>query len=184
MSGGNEEEIMNKEYWANFILCCGLVICAVFAATRFGRALTPKGLFVTDPEPSKEAASLVNKLYLTQYRFVRDAGRTISAEFFIRNRSDRDVKNVNILCEFFDDKESYLDRAKWILHGKPSGGEEKKFSSVSERFIHIDGPIDCRVTDLQLDEEPFFKLHRKSDSGHSEKGHGDSGGNAESHSSH
>ncbi|MDH3329453.1 MAG: hypothetical protein OEM01_09490 [Desulfobulbaceae bacterium] len=170
---------MSREYWANLILCGLLAVFAIFAVTRIGSALTPKGLLVSEPEPSKEAASLLDDVKLTQFSLVRGQQRQVAAEFYIQNNSHQDVKNVNILCEFFDENGSFLDREKWILYGTFPGGKEERFTSVSDRFIHVKGPVDCLITDLQPVKDPFFKLHRSTGGGHGEaegsaEGHGES----------
>eukprot|EP00362_Geleiidae_sp_MMETSP1317_P002514 CAMPEP_0201285470 /NCGR_PEP_ID=MMETSP1317-20130820/108864_1 /ASSEMBLY_ACC=CAM_ASM_000770 /TAXON_ID=187299 /ORGANISM="Undescribed Undescribed, Strain Undescribed" /LENGTH=123 /DNA_ID=CAMNT_0047610487 /DNA_START=181 /DNA_END=552 /DNA_ORIENTATION=+ len=112
---------------------------------------------------------------LTQFSIVRGQDRQVAADFYIQNNSDQDVKNINILCEFFDDNGSYLDREKWILYGTFSRGTEEKFTSVSDRYIHVKGPVDCRITDLQPVKDPFFKLHRSTGGGHGEVDDGDAG---------
>lgn len=173
---------MSKEYWANLILCGLLAVFAIFAVTRIGAALTPKGLLVSEPEPSKEAASLLEDVKLTQFSFIRGPHRQVTADFYIQNNSGQDVKNVNILCEFFDENGSYLDRERWILYRTFPGGREEGFTSVSERFIHVKGPVECLITDLQPVKDPFFKLHRSVGGGHGQA-EGGAEGHAESPSS-
>lgn len=168
---------MSREYWANLILCGLLAVIIIFAVTRIGSALTPKGLLVSDPEPSKVAATLLDDVRLTQFSIVRGQNRQVSADFYIQNNSDQDVKNVNILCEFFDENGSYLDRDKWILYHTFPGAREEKFTSVSDRFIHVKGSVDCQIIDLQPVKDPFFRLHRSASGGH-----GEAKGGAEGHS--
>lgn len=173
---------MSREYWANLILCIILAVLAIIAFSRIGTFLTPKGLFISDPEPSPDAASLVPEVRLLQYSLVEGDSRQVKAEFYIRNQSERDVKNVTVLCEFFDDKGKYLDRQKWLLYHTFPKKSEEKFISVTDRYINVSGPVECMVADLQPVEEPFFKLHRSA-GGHGEA-HAESSGHQGVQGSH
>lgn len=173
---------MSREYWANLILCGFLAVLAIFAVTRMGSVLTPKGVLVGTPEPSKEAAPLLKDVKLTQFSIVRGENYNVAADFYIMNNSSRAVKNLHVVCEFFDKNGSYLDRDKWILYQSFPGGREVKSTSVSQRFINVEGPVACQVTDLQPVEEPFFKLHRPAVGGHGASQEGGKG-HQESHGS-
>lgn len=151
---------MGKDFWANLVFCSVLAVFLVFAVTKIGSSLTAKGLLASEPHASPEAVSLLKDVAITQYSIVQDRHHKIVADFYIRNNSSRDVKNINVLCDFFDEKGKYLDREKWILSRIFPSGEEHKFASVLERYINMKGTSDCRVTDLQLDADPIFKLHR------------------------
>jgi len=174
---------MTREYWANFILCIFLAIVAIFAVTRFGTVLTPKGLLVSEPEPSEEASSLLPDVHLLQFGLFQGDNNQITADFYIRNDSGRDVKNVNVQCEFFDENGKYLDREEWILYHTFPAGTEERFATVSDVFINTGGrgPVDCKVTDLALVREPFFKLHRSAGSHGSDEGAETHSGSTGSH---
>jgi hypothetical protein len=174
-SGG---EPMGKDFWANILLCLVLAVFAIFAVTRIGSALTPKGLLVGEPRPSAESAPLLKDVRIAQYRIIMDRGHKVAAHFYIRNDSARDVKNVSILCDFFDGKGNFMDREKWILSHTFPAGEERKSSSVLENFVNMNGTSDCRVADLQVAETgiPDSGTHGsaavQAESGSGEKGHG------------
>lgn len=174
---------MSREYWANLILCIILGACVIYVVSGIGSVLTPKGLLVSDPEPSEEVSSFISDVKLTQFGITHGQDRQVSAEFYIHNNTEQDVKNVQILCEFFDADGSYLDREKWILYGTFPGGTEVKSTSVSDRYIHVKGPVDCRVADLQLAGGPIFKLHRSSGGGHGETPDSGDGGHDAPHGS-
>lgn len=173
---------MTREYWANLILCGFLTVLVIFAVSRMGSVLTPKGLFIGTPEPSKEVAPLLKDITLTQFSFVQGEDHEVTADFYVRNNSSATVKNLNIMCEFYDENGSYLKREKWILYHSFPGGREVKFTSVSQRFIKVEGPVECQITDLQTAEEPFFKLHRPAAGGHGAEQSG-AKGHQESHGS-
>lgn len=163
---------MGKDFWANLIFCSVLAVLLIFAVTKIGSALTPKGLLASEPQPSPEAVFLLKDVVITQYSIVQDKDHKVAADFYVRNNSSHDVKNVNVLCDFFDEKGKYLDREKWILSRIFPSGEEHKFASILERFVNMKGTSDCRVTDLQLDADPIFKLHRPA-GGHQEANSGE-----------
>jgi hypothetical protein len=173
---------MTKEYWANLILCGFLLILAVFAMTRIGSVLKPKGLFVGEPEPAKEAASLLKKIRLTQFSFTQGEDHKVTADFYIRNNSTEDVKNLHVTCDLYDQNGVYMDREKWILFHTFPGAKEEKYTSVSQRLMNLKGPVECQIIDLEPVQEPFFKLHRSAGGGHGAS-HSEGGGHHESHGS-
>ncbi len=173
-----QEGTMGKDFWANMIFCLVLAVFAIFAVTRIGSALTPKGLLAGEPRPSAEAAPLLKEVGITQYRIIMDRGHRVAAHFYIRNNSPVDVKNVSILCDFYDQSGNFMDREKWILSQTFPAGEEKKSSSVLESFVNMNGASDCRVTDLQIVKSrgPMAQTHGSAaapaESGSGETGHG------------
>ena len=159
---------MNRSNWANVALCVILGLLIVFAVTRFSSALTPKGLLVSEEKPSAEAAALLPKVVLAGYNVGESTGHMVNAEFYVRNNSDEDVKNLDILCEFYNDKGAYMDRKFWTLTGPVPAGKSIQHSSISKRFINSrTRHLNCRITDLQVAEASFFTLHRASE-GHGE----------------
>jgi hypothetical protein len=166
---------MTKEYWANFILCGFLVVLAIFAITRMPAVLTPKGLFMDEPRPSEEAAHLVDDIRLTRFGIVREGDHRIVADFYVRNNSSSDVKNLHIVCEFYDRDGNYLDREKWILYRTFPAGREVKHSTAGKRFINTGERKECLVADLEPVSEPFFSLHGSEGNGHGASSHGDHG---------
>jgi len=170
---------MGKDFWANLILCLVLGSILIFAVTKIGSALTPKGLLVGEAQPSAEAASLLKDVVITQYSIIQDRNHKVAADFYIRNNSAQDVKNVHVLCDFFDRQGKYLDREQWILTQTFPSGEEHEAASILASFVNMKDRSKCRITDLELAKDPIFKLHRAT-GGH---GHGESGetGHADSH---
>ncbi len=165
---------MGKDFWANLVLCFVLAVLLIFAVTHIGSALTPKGLLVNEPQPSAEAAPLLKDIEIAQYSINRNKDKKVAADFYIRNNSDQDVKNIHVFCEFFDENSVYLDREEWILSQTFPSGEEHKSASVLERFVNMKGISDCRIVDLQLAKDPGFKLNR-STGGHGEAESHDTG---------
>jgi len=167
---------MGKKFWANLALCVVIGGLFIFAITNIGSALTPKGLFVSDPKPSAEVAALLPKVQLVNYRLSEQPGRMVQAGFVVRNSSDQDVKNINILCEFYGADGKFLDRKTWLLSGKIPAGETMQHNSVSERFVNTRAKgLQCSLVDFDIAKAPFFVLHRAS-GGHggqeTEDGHG------------
>jgi len=99
-----------------------------------------------------------------------------AAGFVLRNSSDQDVKNINILCEFYGADGKFLDRKTWLLSGKIPAGETMQHNSVSERFVNTRAKgLQCSLVDFDIAKAPSFVLHRAS-GGHggqeAEGGHG------------
>jgi hypothetical protein len=162
---------MGKKFWAKIILCVFIGTMASVVLANIPSALTPKGLLVSDPEPSPEAAPLMDKVQLADYALSEDPGQMVKGDFVVNNASDKDIKNVEVLCEFFDASGKYLDREQWLLSGKVPAGKAMRHSSVARRFVNTTSKsMKCRIVDFQIDTPPMFVLHRV------EGGHGGHGG--------
>ncbi len=152
---------MGKKYWANLILCVILGGLFVFGITSVSSALTPKGLFYTEPEPSAEVAAFVDDVKLVDYKLSEDENKIVQAGFVVRNSSEQDVKNLNVQCEFFDAGGKFLDRKTWLLQGPVPAGKDMKQQTLSRRFVnsHAKG-MECKLVNFALVEAPAYVLHR------------------------
>ncbi|GAB4337537.1 MAG: hypothetical protein Kow0089_08880 [Desulfobulbaceae bacterium] len=158
---------MTREYWANLALCLVLAAIVIFSMTRIGSAITPKGLFAYDPKLSPEAAELLGKVSLSKASIVKDPENRFKAEFVVKNRSDNNVKNIKVLCEFIDAEGRYRGREYWLLADTVPAMHEVSISEVSKRFIHSGTrTLKCSIVDLQRVEKPFFTLERQAATGH------------------
>ena len=88
---------MGKKFWAKIILCVFIGGVASVVLARIPSALTPKGVLVSDPEPSAEAAPLMNKVRLADYSLSEDPGHMVKGEFVVNNSSEKDIENVDVL---------------------------------------------------------------------------------------
>lgn len=156
-----EEETMGKKFWANIILCVFIGGVASVVLANIPTALTPKGLLVADPGPSSEAAPLMDKVILADYNLVENPGRMVNAEFIVNNSSDQDIKNVDVLCDFFDGADKYLDREQWLLSGSVPAGKTMRHTSAARRFVNTGSRgMKCQIVDFEVARAPFFELHR------------------------
>lgn len=176
---------MTKDFWANMALCVFLGLLAIFAVTRISSALTPKGLLVSEPSPSAEAASLLPQVVLAGYQVGENEDRVVEANFSIQNSSAHDVKNIRILCEFYDQQDNYMDRKWWLLNEVVAAGREVRISKAGKRFVNTNAhSLSCRIADLQPVKEPSFVLHRAEPGGHgSDHGSEHAGGHGSAHGS-
>lgn len=157
---------MGKKFWANVILC--VFIGGVASVVLANIHLTPKGMQVTDPEPSSEAALLMDKVTLADYKLAKGAEHMVMGEFTVSNISDKEIKNIDVLCEFYDGAGKYLDREQWLLSGRIPAGKIMHHSSAARRFINTGSQnIQCRIVDFEVARASFFELHRV------EGGHGE-----------
>lgn len=171
---------MNKQFLANTALCVvlgGLVACAF---VNISSAVTPKGFLAKDPEPSALMNELQDKVVLDKYEAGEESGRIVKNTFYVNNHSQKDVKNVNVRCEFYGEKSNYLDQELWILPEVSKAGQTTEYNTSGKRFIHREAKaVHCRIVDLQLAKASFFTLHRSSAKGNHgaavEDGHGNTG---------
>jgi hypothetical protein len=162
---------MSKQFWANLALSVVLGSLAIFAAANFSSALTPKGLLVSEPQPSAEAAPLLPQVVLARYQVGESLDRVVEADFSIQNGSDRDVKNIDVFCEFFDERGGYVDRKKWTLFETIPAGQAVRLNQVARRFVSTRArALNCRIADFQLVKEPLFTLARVAVAGHAAGG--------------
>ena len=178
MKNGFKEETMDREYLANLILSVFLGLLVIVAVTRFGSALTPKGLFVSDPHPSSVAKSMHSDVFLTKYTIVKEPNHKVKAVFYVRNNSQQDVKNLSVLCEFYGQNGSFLDRKRWFLGAQFPAGKETSMAPPQERYVNLGTTINCSIDDLQIAKAPAFTLHRATGGGH---GKDDGGTDSHSH---
>jgi hypothetical protein len=156
-----KEGKMTKDFWANLALCVFLGMLVIFGVTKISSALTPKGLLVGEPRPSAEAVPLLPDVQLTRYQLGETLERVVEADFHVLNNSGHDVKNIRILCEFYDDENNFVDRKWWVLNEVVPSGEEVKISTADRRFVNTRShSLSCEIADLQPVREPFFVLHR------------------------
>jgi len=152
---------MGKKIWANLVLCVVLGGLFAFGITSVSSALTAKGLFVTEPEPTAEVAGLLANVQLVNYNLSEDPNRMVRADFVVRNSSEQDVKNLSVQCEFFDPEGKFLDRKTWLLSGSLPAGKTITQNTISKRFVHSQAKgMQCQLVDFALVQEPAFVLHR------------------------
>ena len=168
---------MGKKFWANVILCVFIGVLASVVLANIH--LTPKGMQVTDPEPSSEAAPLMDKVTLADFKLAKGAEHVVLGEFTVCNISGKEIKNIDVLCEFFDSAGKYLDREQWLLAGRVPAGKTLHHSSAARRFVHTGSQkTECRIVDFEVAQAPFFELHRV-EGGHGKVAAGEGHGAAE-----
>ncbi len=158
---------MTREYWANMGLCFILGALVIFAVTRAGSALTPKGLFVGEPEPSPLAEKMMNYVVLADFQIGKGKNNIFDAEFFIQNKTAHNVKNINVVCDFLGRDGMYVDRETWVLTETVPASHSAKISSVSRRYINTNtSDSSCSITDFEVVRKPAFTLERHVGGGH------------------
>ncbi len=159
---------MGKKFWANLALCILIGGLFTFAVTSISSALTPKGLFVTEPKPSAEIAALMPEVQLVNYKLAESPGQLVHADFVVRNSSDQDIRDLKVLCEFYGADGKFMDRKIWLLSGKIPAGETMEHKSLSRRFVNTRARgLQCSLVDFDIVQAPSFVLHRSS-GGHEE----------------
>lgn len=169
---------MTRQFWANLALCLFLGAVVILFIIKSGSALTSKGLFAGDPKPSHDAEEIFDDVELTGFMINKIPGKMVEANFYVQNKSDKNIKNVDILCEFYTENMDYRDQEKWILAETIPAMHELKISNVSRRFVNTtDAQITkCFITDFQLAKKPAFTLDRHVSTGHgkqTDSGHGE-----------
>ncbi len=154
-----------RQYWTDYLakvaLCIIMGLLVTFALTRLSSALTPQGLLASDPEPSAEAVPLLPKVVLAGYHIGEDQNHMVKAVFYLQNNSDQNVKDVNILCKFYNGKGAFMDRKLWTVSGTIPAGKGLKHTDLAHLFINSRSRVlSCRITDLKVARPPFFVLHR------------------------
>ena len=163
---------MTKQFWANLALSGALAAVAIFSAVNFSSALTPHGLLAFDAKPSAEAAALLPQVVLANYEVSEDPNQVVTGNFFVRNNSGKDVKNIDVMCEFSNEQGLYVDHKKWTLAQTVPAGQTVRLAQSARQFVNTNArALNCRIADFQLVQEPFFALARVAVAGHGE-GHG------------
>ena len=149
---------MGKKFWANLTLCVVLGGLFVFAATNISSALTAKGLFSRNRHLPPRLQHCYPRCRLVNYNLSEDPNRMVQADFIVKNSSDQDVKNLNMLCEFYDPSGKFLDRKTWLLSGQVPAGKTMQHNSVSERFVNTRAKgLQCTLVDFDACRGSFFR---------------------------
>lgn len=152
---------MSKQFWANLALCVLLGSLAIFAAANLSSALTPRGLLAGECKPSAEAAALMPEVVLAKFEVGESLDRVVEANFYVQNKSDRDIKNIAVQCEFFDEHGSYVDQERWTLFETVPAGQSIRLSQAAKRFVSTRArALNCKIADFQQVKEPFYSLER------------------------
>lgn len=129
---------------ANVILCLFLGVAFFCGLIGLRTALTPKGLFVKGNRYGQETETrLAGDVKLDSYDLEQDPNRWVKAKFVVSNVSAKDVKNIRVVCEFYDPQAHYLDSEQWLLAGIVPAGKTMEHNSLQRKFIHT------RATDFQ-----------------------------------
>ncbi|MBM9511403.1 hypothetical protein [Desulfogranum marinum] len=135
---------MNMKKSANVILCLFLGLVFFWGLVGLRNVLTPKGVFVKDNRYGQESETgLAGDVQLSSYDLEQDPNRWVRAKFVVSNVSAEDVKNVRVVCEFYDPQAQYLDSKQWLLAGVVPAGKTMEHNSLQRKFIH------SRATDFQ-----------------------------------
>ena len=129
-----------------------------------------------DSKPSHETEALMQEVVLTKYQLSEGKKNMVEADFYVQNKSAQAVKNIEVLCEFFDDNGQYRDRKEWILAETVPSMHALKISSVSRRFVNTSAQaLNCSIKDFQIVKPPAFVLERHVGGGHGESSESDHG---------
>jgi hypothetical protein len=121
----------------------------------------------------------MDKVTLADFKLAKGAEHVVMGEFTVSNISDKEIKNIDVLCEFFDGAGKYLDREQWLLAARVPAGKTLHHSSAARRFVHTGSQkIECRIVDFEVPQAPFFELHRV-EGGHVKVAAGEGHGAAE-----
>lgn len=106
--------------------------------------MTPKGLFVNDNSHRGDGERrLLRDVQLKGYDLEQDPHKWVKAQFVVSNVSAQDVKNLRVVCEFYDPQAHYLDSEQWLLAGVVPVGKTMENNSLKRKFIHT------RATDFR-----------------------------------
>lgn len=135
---------MNMKKMANVILCLFLSIAFLAGLVGLRTALTPKGLFVKDNSHREDSERRLSRdVQLKGYDLEQDPHKWVKAQFVVSNVSADDVKNIRVVCEFYDPQTQYLDNEQWLLAGVVPAGKTMENNSLKRKFIHT------RATDFK-----------------------------------
>ena len=175
-----EENMDKKTNKLKFL--ANIAVCAVLAGgilmVTANASLTPDGLRFTDSAPSVAVAG--DKVVLADYRLAAGAGNQVMGEFFVRNSSEQEIKNIDVQCVYLDGADKRLDREQWLLGNRIPAGKTMRYVSKSRRYVHTGSEsYKCSITDYEVATASFFVVHR-AEGGHGATDQADGHGAAES----
>ncbi len=160
------------DFWANSALCLVLAALGVFVLGRLGTALSDRGLFVGSTEPSAAVAEALSHMQMEMVSMEAAAGGEVRAGFVLYNGGAEAVRDLELLCEFFDAQESYVGRQRWTLRQELQPGAVD-FAESSARFFvprRAEG-VQCQMVGLRKASSATSRGSRAQGTDHQGDGH-------------
>ncbi|OQX07093.1 MAG: hypothetical protein BWK76_25335 [Desulfobulbaceae bacterium A2] len=137
-------------FWANLALCLVLAALGVFALARVGTALGERGLFAGPGEIAPAMAEVLSHMQMEMVSMESAAGGEVRAGFVVYNGGTELVRDLELLCEFFDGQETYVGRQRWTLRQEVQPGVVNFVESSARFFVprRAEG-VQCQMVGLR-----------------------------------
>ncbi len=173
---------MNMKKMANVILCLFLTIVFSGGVVGLRTALTPKGLFVKDNSHRGDGERRLSRdVQLKGYNLEQEPHKWVKAQFVVSNVSAEDVKNIMVVCEFYDPQAQYLDNEQWLLAGVVPADKTMENNSLKRKFIHTRATdFKCSITGYESSSASHSGNHGATEE-HASKDQGNTNGEDDEH---
>ena len=165
---------MNGKFWGNIGVGAVLVCLLAFSVSKISASSGVEAILLPEITVSDSTAELLHSVTLAHSTVnLPQSGHMVEASFAVENKGEDDVKNISILCTHFDKNGKEQGRDKWIVFDKVTAHGNWSDTFKDKRFISNSAVrSECQIVNIEVDQPPFFTVHR-SHGGHG--GHDDHG---------
>lgn len=159
---------MNGKFWGKIAISAVILGLAMFAFNIF--STTPITKILLPPvEASATAQELKDTVILARSEIaVQETGHLSRAAFAIDNRSNHNIKNIEIICTVMDNAGGEQGRDKWVIYDTVKAHANGVFSYTSKMYVSDKATASqCRIVDLEIAKSPLIAIHRGSTEGNS-----------------
>lgn len=151
---------MNGKFWANVIVCCLLLFVFIFGIQKLSKSSITE-ILQPDVSKSKRHEGILEKLTIERNGVrVKRSTNQVDALFSIRNSSDYDVNNFDIICQISDRASRSLGILKWFIGETVEKGtrrtvqieNRKKFVPLSTSSLLFN----CQIVDVNIIRKPMI----------------------------
>ena len=153
---------MKGKTWGNLILCLFILALFVFAVQKISAAPSFSDLLDPPVKISESAKEILDSVTLVRPGIrVWDEGNIVETAFSLENNSAHDVKNIEVVCTFYDNDGRDLGDRDWIVYDTLKASERQIFQLQDKMYINKRASkISCQLVDLELALEPYLAAHR------------------------
>ncbi len=127
---------MNSKQWANAIVCLTALMIFAYGVSRIAAAPDIAALLSPEVAVSKMAAARADTVILDGFELtVNQVTKRTKAVFRLTNKTKASVRDISILCDFYDDSGTSWGRGRWDIYDTLPAGRSETFVRADRRFI-------------------------------------------------
>lgn len=154
---------MNGNFLGKIAISIVIFSIAIFTIKTFNSSTNISQLLLPPIKVSATAQELLDSVTLSHSEVaVQEKGHLTRASFAIDNNSNRDIKNIEIICTLMDNAGNEQGRDKWVLYDTIKAQTNGVVVHTSKMFVSDRASVSqCQIVDLEIATAPLIAVHRK-----------------------